>query len=98
MTLAWSREMAAAVAVSECRSVRLALSPASTAQPKAVPPGSPIELSPSNAAIHNSWEPGAYDCAYILDQQYNRYRASVSKIGSHFNGLVPYLDINLNSK
>jgi hypothetical protein len=38
----------------------------------------------------------------LFDQQYNRYRASFSKtgekIGFHFNGLVPYLDINLNLK
>jgi hypothetical protein len=39
---------------------------------------------------------------YAFDQQYNRCRVNVSKteqkIISHFNGLVAYLDINLNLK
>ncbi|CAH2055924.1 unnamed protein product, partial [Iphiclides podalirius] len=57
MTLAWSLWTRAARAVSECRSVPLALSPASTAHPKAVPPHTPAPLSPSSAAIHSSCRP-----------------------------------------
>jgi hypothetical protein len=48
-----------------------------------------------------------YCSIYIFDQQYNRYRVSVSKTSKEhksssvqgvFKGLVAYIDINLNLK